>query len=138
MDSKRAKQIQGKLNNLVRLNFSVYDETELYFETKDIKYEYFEKLKKVIDSSNGELVEVDNIILTDGGLSIIINYLTNEPNAQQIISELIWANSGFSICGGIDYIGNEVLHTDLVRIDYNNITNEYEIDLLQLGLHTNI
>jgi len=138
MTKQETNKIKNKLNNLIRLNFSVDDETELYFETGNIKFEYFIKLKEVIDSENGELVEVDNIILTDGGLSLIINYLTNEANAEQVINELIWANGGFSICGGIDYISNEVLHTNLVSFEYNDITDEFEIDLLQLGLHTSV
>jgi hypothetical protein len=136
MSKQEVEQIKNKLNNLVRLNFSVKNETELYFESKDIKYEFFEKLKGVIDSINGELVEVDNIILSNGGLSIIINYLTNEDKATQIISELIWLNHGFELCDGINYIGNETLYTDIVRFMYDK--DETEIALLQFGLHGNV
>jgi hypothetical protein len=136
MSKQEVEQIKNKLNNLVRLNFSVENETELYFESKDIKYEFFEKLKGVIDSINGELVEVDNIILSNGGLSIIINYLTNEDKATQIISELIWLNHGFELCDGINYIGNETLYTDIVRFMYDK--DETEIALLQFGLHGNV
>jgi hypothetical protein len=136
MSKQEVEQIKNKLNNLVRLNFSVENETELYFESKDIKYEFFEKLKGVIDSINGELVEVDNIILSNGGLSIIINYLTNEDKATQIISELIWINHGFELCDGINYIGNETLYTDIVRFMYDK--DETEIALLQFGLHGNV
>jgi len=136
MSKQEVEQIKNKLNNLVRLNFSVENETELYFESKDIKYEFFEKIKGVIDSINGELVEVDNIILSNGGLSIIINYLTNEDKATQIISELIWHNHGFELCDGINYIGNETLYTDIVRFMYDK--DETEIALLQFGLHGNV
>jgi hypothetical protein len=136
MSKQEVEQIKNKLNNLVRLNFSVENETELYFESKDIKYEFFEKLKGVIDSINGELVEVDNIILSNGGLSIIINYLTNGDKATQIISELIWLNHGFELCDGINYIGNETLYTDIVRFMYDK--DETEIALLQFGLHGNV
>ena len=74
--------------------------------------------------------------MTEGGLSLIINYLTNESNAEQLINELIWLNKGFSLSGGIDYISNEVLYTDIVRF-YVDL-QEPEIALLQYKIHSNV
>jgi hypothetical protein len=135
MNKKEVEQIKNKLNNLVRLNFLVENESELYFED-NIRHEYYKKLGKVINSLNGELIDLQNIILCNGVLSIIINYLTNEDKATQIISELIWINHGFELCNGINYIGNETLYTDIVRFMYDE--DETEIALLQFGLHSNV